>query len=274
MGRMRLLLVEDTEDVAEAIVSSFARRGDAIDHAATVEGAVDMLAVQDYDVAILDIGLPDGSGTDAGRVATYDIEASGLGYLFADSLQATTFGSLIDAFGRAGAVATCCSAEIIEGVAEGRWHVAYNVLGSYALARADDDPRLVVVLPEDYVLVLARAAMIPRRAPSPAAAAAFIDFLLSPPGREALAETRLIADLTRPSSSPVGPLPIGDATLRPIALSPVLLLGLDREKRAQFLARRFFGVSSTLDASAASNSARTSVALSIVGSRRVLSGHI
>ena len=59
----------------------------------------------------------------AGRVATYDIEASGIGYLFAfaDSQQATTFGSLIEAFGRSGAVATCCSAEITDGVAEGRY---------------------------------------------------------------------------------------------------------------------------------------------------------
>jgi hypothetical protein len=39
-------------------------------------------------------------GAYAGRVATYDIEASGLGYLFAfaDSLQATTFGGLIEAW--------------------------------------------------------------------------------------------------------------------------------------------------------------------------------
>jgi DNA-binding response OmpR family regulator len=61
---MRLLLVEDTEDVAEAVVASFARRGDAVDHVATVEDARDSIAVQDYDVAILDIGLPDGRGTE------------------------------------------------------------------------------------------------------------------------------------------------------------------------------------------------------------------
>jgi len=61
---MRLILVEDTPDVAEAIVASFTRRGEAIDHAATVEEARDSLAVQDYDVVILDINLPDGSGTD------------------------------------------------------------------------------------------------------------------------------------------------------------------------------------------------------------------
>lgn len=61
---MRLLLVEDTEDVAEAIAASFARRGDAVDHVRTVAEATDALAVQDYDVAILDIMLPDGSGTE------------------------------------------------------------------------------------------------------------------------------------------------------------------------------------------------------------------
>lgn len=61
---MRLLFLEDTEDVAEAVVSSFARRGDAVDHAATIADAEALIAVQDYDVAILDIELPDGNGTE------------------------------------------------------------------------------------------------------------------------------------------------------------------------------------------------------------------
>lgn len=61
---MRLLLVEDTQDVAEAIGASFSRRGDAVDCAATVAEARDALAVQDYDVVMLDINLPDGTGTD------------------------------------------------------------------------------------------------------------------------------------------------------------------------------------------------------------------
>lgn len=59
---MRLLLVEDTLDVADAIAASFTRRGDAVDHVTTVADASDLIAVQDYDVAILDIELPDGSG--------------------------------------------------------------------------------------------------------------------------------------------------------------------------------------------------------------------
>ena len=170
----------------------------------------------------------------AGRVATYDIEASGVGYLlaFTDSQQATTFGSLIEAFARSGAVATCCSAEIIDGVAEGRYLIAYNVLGSYALTRAADDPRIAVVAPEDYTLVLSRAAMIPKGAANPTAAGLLIDFMLSDAGRAALAEQFLIA------RDEAGGLPEDDASLyRPIRLTPALLLGLDGQKRASFLAR-------------------------------------
>ena len=61
---MRVLLVEDTLDVASAIVASFAKRGHALDHAATAAAARDFLSVQAYDLVILDINLPDGSGID------------------------------------------------------------------------------------------------------------------------------------------------------------------------------------------------------------------
>lgn len=61
---MRLLLVEDTEDVAEAIVASFTRRGDAVDWVGTIEDAGEALAVADYEVVVLDINLPDGQGTE------------------------------------------------------------------------------------------------------------------------------------------------------------------------------------------------------------------
>lgn len=71
---MRLLLVEDTEDVANAIVASFERHGHAVDHVLTRTGAEDALAVQDYDLVILDIQLPDGSGVDVLR----GLRASGI----------------------------------------------------------------------------------------------------------------------------------------------------------------------------------------------------
>ncbi len=64
---MRLLLVEDEKDMAEAIVVSFQRRVDAVDWAPSIETARDALAVSRYDVVILDILLPDGNGADVLR---------------------------------------------------------------------------------------------------------------------------------------------------------------------------------------------------------------
>src|SRR4051794_33190463 len=61
---MRLLLVEDTADVAEAIAASFAPGGDAVDSVGTVDDAMGMLEVNEYEVVVLDINLPDGEGTE------------------------------------------------------------------------------------------------------------------------------------------------------------------------------------------------------------------
>ncbi|MEC7764345.1 MAG: response regulator transcription factor [Pseudomonadota bacterium] len=61
---MRVLMVEDATDLAETVSSRFAKTGIACDLAATVEEAEDYLAVQRYDALVLDINLPDGSGTD------------------------------------------------------------------------------------------------------------------------------------------------------------------------------------------------------------------
>lgn len=172
----------------------------------------------------------------AGRVATYDIEESGLGYLFAfvDSEQANTFGRLMEAFGRSGAVATCCSAEIINAVSEGTYLLGYNVLGSYALSRAETDPNIGVLAPADYTLVLSRGAYIPDGASNTDLAKQFIDFTLSPEGRAALRSTRLIIDFSGADADL--PLPGGAAAnLRLIQLSPRLLVGLDQHKRRIFL---------------------------------------
>jgi len=187
---------------------------------------------------LIDLLRPEGTRF-AGRVATYDIETSGLGYLFAfaDAQQATSFGSLLEAFGRSGAVATCCSAEILDGVASGRWLIAYNVLGSYALARASHDRRIAVVAPHDYTLVLARAALIPKGARNPAMAGALIDFMLSDAGLRALAASRLVISFGESEAADFDQSESAATNLRPIPLSPALLVGLDRQKRALFLER-------------------------------------
>ena len=59
---MRILLVEDAEDLADGIIGHFARSGMVCDLARTIEDARDCRAVQRYDAVILDVNLPDGSG--------------------------------------------------------------------------------------------------------------------------------------------------------------------------------------------------------------------
>lgn len=59
---MRLLLVEDTADLAESLLAHLRGEGHAVDHAGDAEGARSALAVSDYACVILDLGLPDGSG--------------------------------------------------------------------------------------------------------------------------------------------------------------------------------------------------------------------
>ncbi|WP_159591319.1 response regulator transcription factor [Chelativorans xinjiangense] len=60
---MRVLVVEDTEDVAEAILAHFQRQGHVCDHAASREDAAHFLGLAEpYDLVILDLNLPDGSG--------------------------------------------------------------------------------------------------------------------------------------------------------------------------------------------------------------------
>ncbi|GAB4517255.1 MAG: response regulator transcription factor [Roseibium sp.] len=64
MESLRLLLVEDTFDMAEAIMIRLERSGVACDLAKTLEEARACVDVQRYDVIVLDINLPDGLGTD------------------------------------------------------------------------------------------------------------------------------------------------------------------------------------------------------------------
>ena len=180
--------------------------------------------------ALLDLMRQQGE-TYRGKIATYDIEASGLGYLFAfaDSQEASTFGALLEGFARTDAVATCCSAEIIRSVAEGRFLIAYNVLGSYVDAPALRD--IGVIRPEDYTLFLSRAYMIPRGAAHAPQAAALLDFLLSPAGQDILAASKLV---DRSDSEDTG---LPDSARRDIAIEPTLLVAGDQHRRVRFIGR-------------------------------------
>jgi DNA-binding response OmpR family regulator len=66
---VRILLVEDSPRVTETVGAGLRTRGHGVVVASTVEQASEALESQRFDVAVVDIGLPDGSGLDLCRAA-------------------------------------------------------------------------------------------------------------------------------------------------------------------------------------------------------------
>ncbi|NRP88491.1 Transcriptional regulatory protein QseB [Ensifer adhaerens] len=64
---MRVLIVEDTEDIAKAISIRLENAGHAVDLEANGADAIDLLNVQTYDLVILDLTLPGCDGLDVLR---------------------------------------------------------------------------------------------------------------------------------------------------------------------------------------------------------------
>lgn len=61
---MRILLIEDDADIANAVLRFLQGQGHAVDHAADLDTADAALAAADFDAVLLDLALPDGSGLD------------------------------------------------------------------------------------------------------------------------------------------------------------------------------------------------------------------
>ncbi|GAA0931707.1 response regulator transcription factor [Virgisporangium aurantiacum] len=69
---MRILLVEDDHDLAEIVALGLRNESYAVDVAGTYATAEELLATTSYDVACVDLGLPDGDGLDLVRRAGRD----------------------------------------------------------------------------------------------------------------------------------------------------------------------------------------------------------
>ncbi|MCQ0972008.1 response regulator transcription factor [Paracoccus sp. TK19116] len=59
---MRVLMVEDEADIADAVVRFLGAEGHAVDHAPDLAAAEAAMDVAEYDAVLLDLALPDGSG--------------------------------------------------------------------------------------------------------------------------------------------------------------------------------------------------------------------
>lgn len=64
---MRLLLVEDTPDLARSVLQFLRAEGHAVDHAPDAATAEEAMALADYACVILDLGLPDRPGLEVLR---------------------------------------------------------------------------------------------------------------------------------------------------------------------------------------------------------------
>ncbi|MBB6459345.1 response regulator transcription factor [Flammeovirga kamogawensis] len=61
---MKLLLIEDNEALSEGVISAFKDQKISIEWVSTLEEARDKIGVYEYDILVVDLGLPDGNGLD------------------------------------------------------------------------------------------------------------------------------------------------------------------------------------------------------------------
>ncbi|MFT4149533.1 MAG: ABC transporter substrate-binding protein [Paracoccaceae bacterium] len=186
--------------------------------------------------------LRQGGAAVRGRIGTYDIERSAVGYLFLarDQDHFADIWSVVRAMGAAGVQQFPTSQDILARVSDGRLLVGYNILGSYAADWARDHPDVGLVLPRDFTVVVSRVGLVPRAAPRPDLGGRFLGFFMSKAGQTIVAEKlRLPAvslEVSDENSARAMEAALG-AQLRPVAVSPGLLVYLDQAKRARLIAR-------------------------------------
>jgi iron(III) transport system substrate-binding protein len=169
-----------------------------------------------------------------GKIASYDPELSGTGFLFlTNDLQVTTeTWNLARAFGQVGIKLYTYGHTILDRIASGEHLIAYNMIASYALARANEDPSIGVIMLSDYTLQMTRIALIPKAARHPNAARLFLDYLLSQEGQRQLA-LRSFGTVRSDVPNPMSEMQ-QITNLRPIHVGPDLLTYLDQAKRKSF----------------------------------------
>ena len=175
------------------------------------------------------------------KVTTYDIEKSGVGFMFMtqDAQDFPQFPALATAFGAARVRVQSSTGTMLERISSGENLIGYNVLGSYALVRAKTDPSIGIVLPKDYTLILSRVLFINKAAKSPNAAKLWLDYMLSARGQTVIAnESKLYAiraDVKGETTSAELIKLVGEKNIKPVPVGPAVLSYLAPAKRMAFL---------------------------------------
>jgi iron(III) transport system substrate-binding protein len=165
--------------------------------------------------------LKDGRAKLDGKVATYDPEKSGTGYMFQthDVENVPNYWELLDAFGAAHGKVYGSSGAMREKVISGEHLLAFDVIGSYAVAWAKANDNVGYGFLQDYVPAFSRPMLIAKGAPHPNAAKLFLEFTLSQEGQKALAAGGLpgvgtdVKEVAQMVGGKLAPIPLAAKTL-------------------------------------------------------------
>ena len=168
-----------------------------------------------------------------GRIAMYDPEKSGLGFLYmSGDLQVYPDAqALYDELAGAEPGLFVVGSSMLNSLT-GQHAMAFGLTKTFAeWWERRRNPNLVYVVPSDYQLLISRVAFITRSAPHPKAARLFLDYLMSDEGQRRLARSGLPPIRSVGGATALGP------GARPIRVGPALLANFDQGRRAELLAR-------------------------------------
>lgn len=177
-----------------------------------------------------------------GRIGTYDIERSGVGFMFfsRDQEQYSDLWRLVGAMGAAGVKLYSTTSAIVERVADGQFVFGYNILGSYAAEAAAREADLGIILPTDYTIVTSRIGLVPKAAANADLGRKYLEFFMSAEGQTIMAQQLQIAalnpDVSGENTANAMQQALG-SQLRPVPVSPGLMVYLDQVKRARLIRR-------------------------------------
>lgn len=164
-----------------------------------------------------------------GRVGLVNIGIDNVAYGYAaqDSLRSALFWRISGAFGMAQARIFDTPEELLAALSRGIIDFGYNVPLSVARRAAASHPEIGIIIPQDYVLALPLAALVPIHAgwPGGLVPSELVGLLFSAPAQRALDAMGL---------TPIGA-NSGIENLQTIELGPELLVFLDPLKRSRFL---------------------------------------
>ncbi|WP_291158180.1 extracellular solute-binding protein, partial [Ensifer sp. SSB1] len=152
-----------------------------------------------------------------------------VGFLFMsrDQEQFGDIWDVIQAMGAAGVKLYSTSEAILERVADGRFVLGYNILGSYAADWAARHPDVGIVLPKDYTVVMSRIGLVPQASASPDLGRRYLEFFMSKEGQTIMARELQIAAVSPEvagENTANTMQEILGAQLRPVPVSPGLMV--------------------------------------------------